>query len=145
MRQLWEMKRRYGDRLRVRCFVDEEGSFITEKDVRAALQGPERLASGNGEGVAAGAGCPYHSAKLLEGLSADPAPRAAESDSDRCGCGSRGADLVVVSGPDGFVTALAGSKKWEGGEERQGPVGGVLGRIRSRYPSLLREWLVLKL
>ena len=34
--------------------------------------------------------------------------------------------LVLVSGPDGFVNYLAGPKKWQGGQETQGELGGLL-------------------
>ena len=52
-----------------------------------------------------------------------------------------GADskLIVVSGPEGFVNYLAGSKLWEEGKEVQGPLGGIIGRMR------LGDWKVYKL
>ncbi|MCJ1312044.1 mitochondrial peripheral inner membrane protein [Agyrium rufum] len=34
--------------------------------------------------------------------------------------------LILVSGPNGFVNYLAGSKQWHGGKEVQGPLGGLL-------------------
>jgi hypothetical protein len=34
--------------------------------------------------------------------------------------------LILISGPDGFVTYYAGPKKWIGGRESQGPLGGIL-------------------
>ena len=37
-----------------------------------------------------------------------------------------GKTLVLVSGPEGFVSHYAGPKHWENGEEKQGPLGGVL-------------------
>ena len=37
--------------------------------------------------------------------------------------------LIVVSGPEGFVNHLAGSKIWKGGKECQGPLGGLLGKL----------------
>jgi len=37
--------------------------------------------------------------------------------------------LIVVSGPEGFVNYLAGPKKWSGGKEGQGPLGGLLGGL----------------
>jgi NAD(P)H-flavin reductase len=47
--------------------------------------------------------------------------------------------LILVSGPEGFVSYLAGPKKWEGGKEGQGELGGLLGQMR------LRDWKVYKL
>ncbi|TVY40297.1 Cytochrome c mitochondrial import factor [Lachnellula subtilissima] len=47
--------------------------------------------------------------------------------------------LLFVSGPEGFVNYLAGPKKWEGGREGQGEIGGVLRRMG------IRDWKVWKL
>ena len=47
--------------------------------------------------------------------------------------------FILVSGPDGFVAYWAGKKPMEGGEDSQGPVGGVLSRLD------LGEWKVYKL
>lgn len=47
--------------------------------------------------------------------------------------------LVFVSGPEGFVNYFAGPKEWEDGKEGQGPLDGVLGRMR------LKDWKVYKL
>lgn len=33
---------------------------------------------------------------------------------------------VILSGPDGFISSLAGPKVWSNGREAQGPLGGVL-------------------
>jgi len=48
--------------------------------------------------------------------------------------------LIFVSGPEGFITFLAGPKgDWEGGRQGQGEIGGILGRMR------LRDWKIWKL
>lgn len=47
--------------------------------------------------------------------------------------------LLFVSGPEGFVDYLAGPKRWEGGKEGQGELGGVLRRMG------VRDWKVWKL
>lgn len=47
--------------------------------------------------------------------------------------------LLILSGPEGFINHFAGPKKWEGGKEGQGELGGVLGAMR------LRDWKVWKL
>ncbi|KAK5015065.1 hypothetical protein LTR16_001910, partial [Cryomyces antarcticus] len=52
---------------------------------------------------------------------------------------TQGRKLILVSGPEGFVNYWAGPKRWEGGREAQGPLGGVLSRLR------LEGWEVWKL
>ncbi|KZF21419.1 cytochrome c mitochondrial import factor [Xylona heveae TC161] len=47
--------------------------------------------------------------------------------------------LILVSGPEGFINALAGPKLWEGGREVQGPLAGLL----SSLP--ISDWRVWKL
>lgn len=47
--------------------------------------------------------------------------------------------LLILSGPEGFINFFAGPKKWEGGREGQGELGGVIGAMR------LRDWKVWKL
>ena len=37
--------------------------------------------------------------------------------------------LILISGPEGFITHYAGPKEWGGGKELQGPIGGTLGNI----------------
>lgn len=51
----------------------------------------------------------------------------------------KGSRLIMVSGPDGFIEHWAGRKKWVGGRETQGPLGGVLKRMD------LGDWKVFKL
>ncbi|GAB7340903.1 hypothetical protein MBLNU457_7255t1 [Dothideomycetes sp. NU457] len=50
-----------------------------------------------------------------------------------------GKNLIIISGPDGFVNFWAGPKLWSNGHARQGPLQGVLGRMR------LSGWEVVKL
>lgn len=40
--------------------------------------------------------------------------------------------LLIISGPEGFVNYFAGPKVWRGGEEVQGPLSGLLGRLNTR-------------
>ena len=63
---------------------------------------------------------------------------------DHCSCGS-GKNLLFVSGPDGFIEYFAGAKRWANGMELQGPVGGILGRLKAQFPESMNDWLVLKL
>ncbi|SZF01739.1 unnamed protein product [Blumeria hordei] len=50
-----------------------------------------------------------------------------------------GARLLFVSGPEGFSEAMAGPKKWEDGDEKQGELGGILKRLS------LDDWRIWKL
>merc|ERR1712093_407099 len=47
--------------------------------------------------------------------------------------------LLFVSGPEGFINYIAGPKRWEGGKEGQGQLGGILGQMG------IRTWKVWKL
>jgi len=47
--------------------------------------------------------------------------------------------LLFISGPEGFVGYLAGPKRWEGGKEGQGELGGILRRMG------IRDWKIWKL
>ena len=40
--------------------------------------------------------------------------------------------LLLVSGPEGFIAHYAGPKEWEGGQERPGPLGGLLKKINPK-------------
>lgn len=47
--------------------------------------------------------------------------------------------LLIISGPDGFITHLAGKKLWDGGQGGQGQLGGVIDAIG------LKGWRVWKM
>ncbi|KAF2728342.1 hypothetical protein EJ04DRAFT_101640 [Polyplosphaeria fusca] len=51
----------------------------------------------------------------------------------------QGSRVILVSGPVGFIEHYAGKKVWVGGQETQGPLGGVLGQMD------LKGWTVVKL
>ncbi|KAF3920514.1 hypothetical protein ABW20_dc0108374 [Dactylellina cionopaga] len=53
---------------------------------------------------------------LIQGSSSDAEPRA-------------GRDVIMVSGPEGFVNHYAGKKGWKDGMETQGSLGGIVGEI----------------
>ncbi|CAL8583229.1 mitochondrial peripheral inner membrane protein [Xanthoria parietina] len=53
--------------------------------------------------------------------------------------GRSGKNLIMVSGPDGFVEHFAGPKVWSEGRELQGTLGGLLGKMQ------LSEWAIWKL
>ena len=96
------------------------------------------------------AACAYHGAKKLAVSDDRDAPAGAGG--EQCQCrdvhGNRvtgGKNLLIVSGPDGFVAHYAGAKVWGVGKELQGPVKGVIGDLQRKYPSLGEDWLVLKM
>lgn len=47
--------------------------------------------------------------------------------------------LILISGPEGFVNYVAGPKVWENGKEGQGSLGGLLSQMK------LKGWIVWKL
>lgn len=53
--------------------------------------------------------------------------------------GDSGKNLIIISGPDGFVNFWAGPKLWSNGHAIQGPLQGALGRMQ------LSGWEVVKL
>lgn len=57
-----------------------------------------------------------------------------------------GRNLLMVSGPEGFISTFAGPKLFANGKELQGPVRGVVGNeLRKKDPGFWRDWLVLKM
>jgi ferredoxin-NADP reductase len=52
---------------------------------------------------------------------------------------SRKSKLILVSGPEGFISYMAGPKLWAQGQELQGPLKGVIRELD------LKEWAVWKL
>ncbi|KKZ66028.1 nitrate reductase (NADH) [[Emmonsia] crescens] len=52
---------------------------------------------------------------------------------------SGGRKLILISGPDGFISYLAGPKMWSGGKEIQGPLQGLIRQLD------LKDWSVWKL
>lgn len=53
--------------------------------------------------------------------------------------GSRKNKMILVSGPEGFISYMAGPKLWAQGKELQGPLKGILRELD------LKEWAVWKL
>ncbi|KAJ5570318.1 Riboflavin synthase-like beta-barrel [Penicillium hispanicum] len=60
-------------------------------------------------------------------------------DSTRPADDSHKSKLILVSGPEGFISYMAGPKLWAQGQELQGPVQGVIKELD------LKEWAVWKL
>ncbi|CAK7216269.1 mitochondrial peripheral inner membrane protein [Sporothrix bragantina] len=157
VRDIRALQALYGShRLQVQTFVDAERTFITEAHVRKAIGGSDRKnswftswrkgepeAGKTPEASGADGSCIYHSQKKLTQMHADPL-RNRHDGKAACSC-AEGKNLVLVSGPDGFIEAWAGPKAWQAGKERQGPVGGILGQILNQDPQTLSKWQVLKL
>lgn len=156
--QIRTLQQKHSGHFRIDYFVDEERRFINDQDVRAALTSTtSSSASASAQPLLPiSPSCPWHAHVALESLPDDnDAGRrnlgcvCARQSASNGGTGSAeseltGANLVCVSGPDGFVAALAGPKRWHGGGEMQGPLGGVLGRL-IEGGGVGGNWLVLKL
>jgi hypothetical protein len=141
-RQFEEMKAKYQDRLHVQVAVTQEHVRFGAADVQKALMAahhegkqPATTSPSNG--------CQLHDQRLHEGASEFETPgtpcACPESDS------GPGKNVLMVCGPEGFVSHYAGPKIWEGGHETQGPVGGVAAQLLRQNPQLANDWLVLKL
>ncbi|RCI07669.1 hypothetical protein L249_5750 [Ophiocordyceps polyrhachis-furcata BCC 54312] len=143
--QLSQMKARYGSRLQIRIAIDEDGSIFRDEDIQRALLPPSppppSLPSSSAFPPPASTNCECHDQALHASASEFDPPNAI----CRCPPPAAGKNLLIVSGPDGFVSHYAGSKHWSGGTQTQGPLGGVIARLQRRHPSLARDWLVLKL
>jgi len=50
-----------------------------------------------------------------------------------------GRNIVMVSGPAGFINIMAGEKVWSDGAETQGPLRGHLGNILNKLPADVRQ------
>lgn len=140
-RQLAEMKRQYGSRFNVQIVVDEEKSTFHPQHIQKILA---NICEDDSSPSHPGTGCSLHDQKMHE-----RAPEFEPSSPD-CRCAPMdgvlpGKNIFIVSGPDGFVTHYAGAKEWRGGQQTQGPVGGVVGQVQNQNSKLARDWLVLKL
>ncbi|KAI0135686.1 hypothetical protein F4814DRAFT_32973 [Daldinia grandis] len=157
--QIRSLQLKHPSHFHISYYIDEERHFIEEQDLRLALTPSSSSSSSSSPSPSPSPpspSCPWHSATQLPALpnDNDAARQAApctclRATAQKTGAGA-GADLVCVSGPDGFVAAYAGAKRWFGGTERQGPVRGVLGQMMQdgggkAEGGLGRNWLVLKL
>ncbi|KAJ4406513.1 hypothetical protein N0V82_010095 [Gnomoniopsis sp. IMI 355080] len=151
VRQIKELQAAYerkGRKLEVKCAVDEEGSVVKARDIMDAVG---KL--GHFEGPFSPS-CHFHSQRQLEYsteesdvFSSSPNGDEKGNPAPHCICegeGVKGKNLLIVSGPDGFVSAYVGPKVWADGGERQGPVGGVISALMKRNPEIWKGWLVLK-
>lgn len=53
--------------------------------------------------------------------------------------GSSPRNMILVSGPEGFISYMAGPKLWAQGMELQGPLDGIIRELN------LKDWAVWKL
>ncbi|OAR01456.1 hypothetical protein LLEC1_07429 [Akanthomyces lecanii] len=136
-RELAEMKARYGDRLRVHVGIDDESSQFRESHIATAVQTLNVVPT-----LPSAPDCQPHNQKFHV-----PASEFEPAGARPCTCQTdqRGKNLLMVSGPEGFISHYAGPKVWLGGVETQGAVGGVAGELRRRNPGFAADWLVLKL
>ncbi|KAI8958210.1 hypothetical protein F5Y11DRAFT_336851 [Daldinia sp. FL1419] len=161
-RQIRDLQLKHPNNFQISYFIDEERHFIEEQDLRFALTSSSSSSSQSPTPVPVSTSCTWHSPSQLIALPDDndvgrrtyPCTCLRNKDkNDKNNASSAqakaGADLICVSGPDGFVAAYAGPKRWFGGTERQGPVRGILGQMmedgKLKVGRTERNWLVLKL
>lgn len=135
--ELDEMKTRYGSRLRIFVGVDDESTQFQESDIANALQNASALPT-----LPSAPDCQPHNQKFHV-----PASEFEPTGARPCTCGTDkpGKNLLMISGPEGFISHYAGPKVWRGGVETQGNVGGVTGDMRRKNANFTADWLVLKL
>lgn len=137
-RELAALKARYGDRLAIKVAVDEDRTFIQERDIQAAISSVP-----GSHTWPADESCRFHS-QLMHTVSSE-----FEEPGGSCQCNApidnTGKSLILVSGPEGFVSHLSGPKAWVQGIETQGAVGGLIGKMQRSDQSLKNNWIVLKL
>lgn len=139
--QLAEIQRKYPGRVTVRCTADEERSFVQMSTLAGLVTSGVRRTERGQEAK----DCWLHSQEAVAWRpAADVDAETTDKEAKNCDCGS-GKNLLFVSGPDGFIEHFAGPKRWANGMELQGPVGGILGKVKARYPDAMKDWLVLKL
>ncbi|KAF4963534.1 hypothetical protein FSARC_8471 [Fusarium sarcochroum] len=138
-KRLQDLKKTYGERLRIQVVVDEEGTRFQDKDISSAITAsPGTAASFN-------AGCRFHDQAMHVHASEFALPEGPGCVCKPSEVATPGKNLFIVSGPDGFIEYYAGPKIWLGGQQTQGPIAGVAGRLQRQNPALTRDWLVLKM
>ncbi|KAK2069624.1 hypothetical protein P8C59_004183 [Phyllachora maydis] len=166
MRQLADLKRRHGPRFSVVCTVDEERRFIDATTIleaagavvgaqnrrRQQQQQQEQEQEQTRRVDDQDDMCRYHGRTATAWSTGQDPPqrdggRARDGHGQGCVCadGSGGRNLLLVSGPEGFVAHFAGPKVWAQGRQLQGEVRGVVGELMAKRPDFWADWLVLKL
>lgn len=153
LRHLQAAYRSQGHELELRCVADDEAGILGAADIIKAIECSRAPSPSMAAGVPRERSpCYYHSQQLLQhstqesdaGQKGQGGPGAAAAE---CVCGDKdanGKNLLMISGPDGFVSAYVGPKVWADGAERQGPVGGLVRKLMQKSPEAWRDWLVLK-
>lgn len=156
VRELQELQAAYrsqGHELEFRCVADDEAGVISGADITKAIEcSRQPPPSTRGAVSTESASCYYHSQRLLRQSTQESdvelkGQGRTGSAAGECACGDKGAigkNLLMISGPDGFVSAFVGPKIWADGAERQGPVGGVVRNLIQKRPEVWKDWLVLK-
>ncbi|KAK3403512.1 hypothetical protein B0T20DRAFT_401117 [Sordaria brevicollis] len=144
MPYLQDIKLHHPQQFNYACTVDTEkkwidGKTIVDAVVSTTTSNNKSLVKGT---ATADPSCPLHSSAALVHVS-DRQDHEAQC---KChGGSSNGKNLLMVSGPDGFIERFAGPKAWSQGLERQGPVGGVVDELMRKGKVKREEWMVLKL
>ncbi|KAK3956060.1 hypothetical protein QBC32DRAFT_331861 [Pseudoneurospora amorphoporcata] len=146
MPYLQDIKAHHPEQFNYACTVDTEKKFVEAKGILDAVASttPKFSASTaiSKSTTTTNPSCPLHSPSALIHISD-------RQDHDaKCRCASHastGKNLLMVSGPDGFIARFAGPKAWSEGLERQGHVGGVAGELMRNGKMSREEWMVLKL
>lgn len=154
VRELQELQAAYksqGHELEFRCVADDETGVISGPDVTRAIECSRTPLQSTAMEPAP---CYYHSQRLLQKSTQDSdaglkvqgqvGPGTAAGGCACGGKGTNGKNLLMISGPDGFVSAYVGPKVWADGAERQGPVGGLVHKLMQKSPEAWRDWLILK-
>ncbi|KAJ0117082.1 fmi1 protein [Diaporthe amygdali] len=156
LRDLQAAYRARGHELEFRCVADDEGGAISTADVTRAVQYTRTLPPPTALVASVlRAPCYFHSQRQLQhsthesdaGEDGLKGQGGSGTTMRECACGDKGASgkhLLMISGPDGFVSAYVGRKVWADGAERQGPVGGLVRKLMEKSPEAWRDWLVLK-
>jgi ferredoxin-NADP reductase len=114
VKELENLKAQYPNQLTVWHFIDEENTFISKDSILATTGSTSRTT-------------------LTPPTSASPLPARAHPEN------GREKRVILISGPEGFISYLAGPKVWAHGLLQQGPLRGVIGELD------LKGWSVWKL
>lgn len=143
MPYLQDIKLHHPQQFNYACTVDTEKKLIDGKSILDAVMSTAPSSKSLVKSTATtDPSCSLHSSAALVHVS-DRQDHEAQ-----CKChdgNSGGKNLLMVSGPDGFIARFAGPKAWSQGLERQGPVGGVVNELMRKGKVKREEWMVLKL
>lgn len=152
MPYLQDIKAHHPEQFNFACTVDTEKEFIDAKTIIDAVvstttPNPKKSSSSSSstttlaKSTTTNPSCPLHSSSALISVS----DRQDHEAKCKCASHANGKNLLMVSGPDGFIARFAGPKAWSEGLERQGHVAGVVNELMRRGKVRKEEWMVLKL